>query len=102
MVDAQPVSGGTLANLYAEGWLITSKKGLKMDIEVLKRSLDRTDALESVVRELISVLTPEQLSAFQTNIKNNWELVEKNAPAELSETISRTKALALKISGIGK
>ncbi|SUH15987.1 Uncharacterised protein [Salmonella enterica subsp. enterica] len=48
-----------------------------MDIEVLKRSLDRTDALESVVRELISVLTPEQLSAFQSNTKKRWELAEK-------------------------
>lgn len=52
-----------------------------MDIEVLKRSLDRTDALESVVRELISVLTPEQLSAFQSNTKKRWELAEKNAPS---------------------
>ncbi|EDF9533321.1 hypothetical protein GCB38_19545 [Salmonella enterica] len=48
-----------------------------MDIEVLKRSLDRTDALESVVRELISVLTPEKLSAFQSNTKKRWELAEK-------------------------
>lgn len=72
-----------------------------MDIEVLKRSLDRTDALESVVRELISVLTPEQLSAFQSNTKKRWGLAEKNAPSELADTISRTKALALKLSGIG-
>lgn len=82
--------------------MITSGKGMKMDIEVLKRSLARTDALESVVKELINVLTPEQLSAFQNNTKAAWELAEKKAPPEIAETISRTKTLALKLSGIGK
>lgn len=71
-----------------------------MDIEFVKRSLDRTDALESVVRELINVLTPEQLSRFQQSTKQSWELAEKSAPTEALETISRTKTHAFKLSGI--
>lgn len=73
-----------------------------MDIEVIKKIINRTDALESVVRQLISILTPEQLSEFHQNTKLNWEMAEKHAPADAVETLLRTKAYALRISGIGK
>jgi len=73
-----------------------------MDIEVVKKLLDRTDALESVVRQLISVLTPEQLAQFKHNTKLNWELADKHVPAEAAETLQRTKSYALKISGISQ
>ncbi len=73
-----------------------------MDIEVVKKLLDRTDALESVVRQLISVLTTEQLAQFQHSTKLNWELAEKHVPTDASETLQRTKSYALKISGISQ
>lgn len=73
-----------------------------MDIEVAKKLLDRTDAIESVVRQLISVLTPEQLALFQQSTKLNWELAEKHIPADAAETLRRTKNYALKISGISQ
>lgn len=71
-----------------------------MDIEVSKKILDRTDALESVVRQLVSVLTPEQLVQFQQSTKQNWELAEQHVPSEAAETLQRTKTYAMKISGI--
>ncbi|SQC34796.1 MULTISPECIES: hypothetical protein [Enterobacteriaceae] len=68
--------------------------------EALQRYLDRVDAIEAVVRQLIDVLTPEQLSLFQDKTIREWTATEKVSPPELLETIRRTKGYAYKLSGL--
>lgn len=68
--------------------------------EALQRYLDRVDAIEAVVRQLIGVLTPEQLSLFQGKTISEWDATEKASPPELLETIRRTKGYAYNISGL--
>ncbi len=71
-----------------------------MDKEIIQNNIDRIDALESVVRQLIAVLTPEQLQKFRFNTGALWHKAEKASPPETSETIQRTKKHAFKISGM--
>ncbi|EJF31685.1 MULTISPECIES: hypothetical protein [Enterobacteriaceae] len=71
-----------------------------MEKETLQRNIDRVDALDSVVRQLIKVLTPEQLEKFRFNTKALWHSAEAASTPETSETIQRTKIHAFKISGI--
>ncbi len=65
-----------------------------------ERNLVRVDALEAVVRELINVLTPEQLAEFRKNTKQVWEMAEKSCLPELKGVITNTKKQAFKLSSL--
>lgn len=71
-----------------------------MDLETTQRTITRIDALQAVVRELIGVMTPEQLEKFHKNTQATWAAAEQNIPASLRETISNTKREAYKLSGL--
>lgn len=68
--------------------------------EAFQRNLDRVDAIEAVIRQLIGVLTPEQLSVFHDKTIREWSATEKASPPEILETIRRTKGYAYKLSGL--
>lgn len=71
-----------------------------MDLETMQRTLTRIDALQAVVRELIGVLTPEQLEKFHKSTKETWAAAEQGIPDSLRETIGNTKREVYKLSGL--
>ncbi|WP_145567705.1 hypothetical protein [Yersinia mollaretii] len=70
------------------------------DIDSFEKLLTRVDATESVIRQLISVLTPQQKQDFIEKSINTWSIVESKVSEENKEKLLATKTLAMKLSGI--
>lgn len=62
----------------------------------------RVNALESVVRSLLTVLTEEQSKAFLFHVEKTWERTEEIAPDEVRQQISVTKEAAFDIASAAK
>lgn len=70
------------------------------DIDSFEKLLTRVDATESVIKQLISVLTPQQKQDFIEKSINTWSIVESKVSEENKEKLLATKTLAMKLSGI--
>ncbi|MDN0096541.1 hypothetical protein [Yersinia rohdei] len=70
------------------------------NIDSFEKLLTRVDATESVIRQLISVLTPQQKTEFIEKSINTWSLAESKMSEENKEKLLATKTLAMKLSGI--
>ncbi|MBN5203668.1 MULTISPECIES: hypothetical protein [Serratia] len=62
----------------------------------------RVNALESVVRSLLSVLTDEQAKAFISHVEQSWARTEQIAPEEVKQQLSVTKEAAFDIASQAK
>lgn len=62
----------------------------------------RANALESVVRSLLTVLTEEQSKAFLSHVEKSWERTEQIAPDEIKQQLSVTKEAVFDIASQAK